>query len=225
MNVNSILSPELWRCSLWAITFSSGFCTRVLNPGLCRLEVRCNQSLQNRPLFSLRTVWDSFPYTCSSIVIFCSSVCLCGAQKKTSALFTVSGHIHRWVTVQLWGSFKEKTQLLIHKCDNSSHFSFLSRFFGAHGTLLSCERCSKEFSFRGCEESRLWCLWRGLKKDIHLLAVIFSRSPWHFCAMMMISNVRKEHTNISYLQPHYVCINDLSARYFDAYRILKITLI
>lgn len=83
----------------------------------------------------------------------------------------------------------------------------------------------KSFFFRGCEELRLWCLWRGIKEEIHLLAEVFSRSPWHFCVMIMISNVKKEITNISYLQPHYVCINYLSARYFDAYRILKITLI
>ncbi len=205
MNVNSILSPELWRCSLWAITFSSGFCSRVLNPGFVSSwsPVRPKPSESSFILSE-----DSLRLISIYLFLYCDLLFICVSLRSTKEnqciIYTVSGHIHRWVTVQLWGSFKEKTQLLIHKCDNSSHFCFLSRFFGAHGTLLSCERCSKEFSFRGCEESRLWCLWRGIKEDIHLLAVIFSRSPWHFCAMMMISNIRKEHTNISYLQPHYV---------------------
>lgn len=59
---------------------------------------------------------------------------------------------HCWVTVQLWDSFKEKTQLLTNSCDNSSYFYFISRFFCALGTLLSCKCCSEERLFF----QRLW---------------------------------------------------------------------
>lgn len=117
-----------------------GFAPEPWTLDLCHPEGQQDQRHQNHTSFSLRAIWDLFPYTCS---LLWSSVHLCvfvGHKRKPMHYLHLFRHKHRcWVTVQLWDSFKEKTQLLSHRCDNFSHFDFVSRFFCAHGTLLSCK--------------------------------------------------------------------------------------